>query len=192
MTIEEITQTLQRVAENQAKHAELHSRHIADISEIDKQIAAVIESQNRHDRQLQRLFDVMGDITDKQLKNEELFAENEKRFAELAESQRRLEGSYELLESFAKSVRQETHNYFAETDVKLAALASVQAETAELVSAFVKETNGRFAETDKRLAEFVSETNRRFSAIERNGKSTARAKKTTKRAKKTGTRGSTK
>lgn len=102
MTIEEITQTLQTVAENQAKHderqarfdanmvklEEAHTRHTADIAEIDRQIAAIVESQTHHDRQLARIFEVMG--------------KNEERFAELADSQRRLEGFYELLESFVR------------------------------------------------------------------------------------------
>src|SRR5215470_13283125 len=174
MTIEEITQALATVAENQARHGELHARHSAhmaemermqaahsaDIAEIDKQIAAVIESQNRHDRQLQRLFDVMDDLADKHL-------ENEGRFASLAESQRRLEGSYDLLESFVTEFRNDTRDYFAQTDSKLATLAGVQAATSDLLAAFVTETNGRFAETDKRMAEFITETNGRFAETDK-------------------------
>src|SRR5215831_16877054 len=108
MTVEEIAQTLGRVAENQARHDEMHARHSADIAEIDKMIAATLESQNRYDRQLARIFEVMG--------------KSEERFLMLADGMRRLEGSYELLESFVRSVREETRDYFAETDVKLAAL----------------------------------------------------------------------
>src|SRR5262245_51403301 len=109
MTVEEITQTLQRVADNQTRHDEMHARHSADIAEIDKQIALIVESQNLHDQQLGRLFELVGTLGDQQLENERLFAENEKRFAELAEANRRageriekLEGSYELLESFVR------------------------------------------------------------------------------------------
>jgi hypothetical protein len=143
MTVEEITQTLRTVAENQATHSanmakieEMQARHSADIAEIDKQIAAIVESQNRHDRQLARIFEMMG--------------KNEERFAELAESQRRLEGSYELLESFVRDFRNESRDYFTETDRKLARLAEVQAATAELVAGFVRETNSRSAEVDIR------------------------------------------
>src|SRR5262244_308663 len=50
----------------------------------------------------------------------------------------KLEGSYELLESFVKDTRSETRDHFAETDRRLAEI--------------VREANGRGAETDKRLA----------------------------------------
>src|SRR5262252_5347251 len=100
MTVEEITQTLERVADNQARHDEIHERHKADIAEMDRMIAANIESLNRHDRQLDRLFELVGVLGERQL-------ENETRFAELVESNKRaaeriekLEGSYDLLESF--------------------------------------------------------------------------------------------
>jgi hypothetical protein len=200
MTIEEITLTLSRVASNQAKHDEMHERHKADIAEIDKMIAASLESQSRYDRQLSRIFEAMD--------------KNEERFASLADGMRRLEGSYELLESFVKSIREETHDYFAETDVKLAALASIQATTNDVLASFVKETNGRFAETDKKLAalaesqartdEQMRRTDEQIKAlvlsqtrtdemvrslVERNGKSSSRAKKS---AKKTGKKGSAK
>jgi hypothetical protein len=82
----------------------------------------------------------MGDLADKQIKNEELFAENEKRFLMLAEAQRRadsrmerLEGSYELLESFVRDFRAETRDYFTETDKRLAALVEAQARTDEQI-----------------------------------------------------------
>lgn len=205
MTIEEITQTLERVAENQArsdsaqarfeanmaKLEEAHARHTADVAEIDKMIAANIEALNRHDRQLDRLFEIVGVLGDRQI-------ENDKRFAELVEANRRageriekLEGSYELLESFVRDFREETRDYFAETDRKLARLADVQAATAEIVAGFVRETNGRFVETDKRLAEFVSETDRRFSVLERNG-SRREPRGKAKKAKKTGKKGAAK
>jgi chromosome segregation ATPase len=184
MTVEEITQTLERVADNQARHDEIHERHKADIAEMDRMIAANIESLNRHDRQLDRLFELVGVLGERQL-------ENETRFAELVESNKRaaeriekLEGSYDLLESFVRSVREEARDYFAETDRKLARLADVQAETAGLVAAFVKESNGRFAETDRRLAEFVSETDRRFSILERDGSTKAKKKTAAKKSKK--------
>src|SRR5262245_42595263 len=102
MTLEEITATLQTVAGNQAKHDEMHARHSthmaemesmqarhsanmakieemsvrhsADIAEIDEMIAAGVESQNRFDRQLTRLYEVVSDLADKHLKNEERFA----------------------------------------------------------------------------------------------------------------------
>ncbi len=174
MTVEEITQTLQTVAENQAKHAELHSRHIADIAEIDRMIAASLESQNRYDEQLARLFEVVGDLADSQLKNEE-------RFAKLAEAQRRLEGNCELLEAFVRESRNETRDYFAETDKKLATLAVVHAETAELLAEFVKETNGRFVETDGQIKALIAAQARTDEQIrhllERNGKPMAKAKK---------------
>src|SRR6266540_715024 len=144
MTVEEITQTLQTVAENQAKHAELHSRHIADIAEIDRMIAASLESQNRYDEQLARLFEVVGDLADSQLKNEK-------------------------------------RDYFAETDKKLATLAVVHAETAELLAEFVKETNGRFVETDGQIKALIAAQARTDEQIrhllERNGKPMAKAKK---------------
>ena len=169
----------------------MQARHSVDIVEMDRQLAAIIESQNRNDRQLARLFEVVGVLGEQQL-------ENEKRFAELVEANKRasgriekLEGNYELLESLVREFRSESRDYFAETDKKLARLAIAQAETAELVAEFVKETNGRFAETDKRLAEFVSETSRRFSVLERNG-STVRPKARAKKTKKAGKKGSVK
>jgi len=45
MTIEEIERILQTVAENQAKHDEMHSRHAADIAEIDRGMASLLGSQ---------------------------------------------------------------------------------------------------------------------------------------------------
>jgi hypothetical protein len=184
MTIEKITQTLQRVADNQAKHDEMHARHSADIAEIDRVIVVSLESQSRYDKQLARMFEVMGDLADvmsdladKQLKNEELFAE----------AQMRLEGGYDLLEVFVRESRNETRDYFAETDKKLSALAVVQAGTAELLAECVKETNGRFVETDKRLAELARAQTRTDEMVramlERNG-STDKLRTTVKKAKK--------
>jgi len=197
MTIEEIAQTLQTVAENQAKHderqaehlqnmrriEEAHARHIADIADIDKMIAANAESLNRHDRQFDRLFEIVSVLGDKQI-------ENDKRFAELAEANRlagerieRLEGSYELLESFVRDFRNESRDYFAQTDRKLATLADVQAATAELVAGFVKETNGRFVETDGQIKALIAAQTRTDEQIrhliERNGSSKKKAKKGT-------------
>jgi DNA repair exonuclease SbcCD ATPase subunit len=191
MTIEEITQTLQRVAENQARHDEMHARHSADVAEIDKMIAANAESLNRHDRQLDRLFEIVGVLGERQV-------ENDKRFAELAEANRRagervekLEGSYELLESFVRDFREESRDYFAQTDRKLAALADLQAATAGLVAGFVKETNGRFVETDGQIKALIAAQTRTDEQIrhliERNGSSgakKAKAKKAKKPSKK--------
>jgi hypothetical protein len=154
MTTEEITQTLQTIAANQAKHDEMHARHLADIAEIDRMIVATVESQNRHDKQLGHLFEVVSDLSDKQLKNEELFAENEKRFAELAGARERhevrmgqLEASYELFESFVRDFREETHEHFAETDKRLAE--------------FVNEAKGRFTN----LAEAQAKTDEQLKAL---------------------------
>ncbi|MCI0387373.1 MAG: hypothetical protein MOB07_01200 [Acidobacteria bacterium] len=188
MTIEEITQTLQTVAENQAKHAEMHSRHSADIAEIDRMLEMSLRSQNRHDERLAVVSEIMHTLADKQIKNEELFAENEKRFAELAEAQRRaefrmekLEGYYKLLESFVRDFRNETRDHFAETDKRLAE--------------FINETNRRAALADKRQARtdeqikalILSQTRTDEvvrSLIERNGEPAARTKKTAKKTAK--------
>src|SRR5262249_15334085 len=127
MTLEEITATLQTVAENQAKHDEMHSRHVADIAEIDRMLSASLQSQNRYDERLATISDIMHDLADKQLKNEERFAETDKRFAELAAAQMRyearqehLEASYQLFEDFVRGFRSETNGRFAETDKRLA------------------------------------------------------------------------
>jgi len=184
MTIEEITQTLQTVAENQAKHDAMHARHLADIAEIDRMIVATLESQNRYDKQLAHLFDVVSDLSDKQLKNEELFAQNERRFAELAEAQRRadfrmerLEGSYELLESFVRDFRNETHQHFAETDKRLGALAEAQARTDEQMN-----------RTDEQIKALILTQTRTDEMVRhllgRNGSGKAKKKAATKKTKK--------
>ena len=155
MTIEEITQTLQTVAENQSRHSEhmaemesMQAKHSADIAEIDRMLAASLQSQNRYDEQLSAIREIMHDLADKHLKNEE-------RFAEMIEARRvnemrldKMEASYELLEQFVRDFReenrarhQETDNHFTETDKRMAE--------------FVGETNGRFTETDKKLAELA-------------------------------------
>src|SRR5262249_29713271 len=148
MTIEEITQTLQTVAENQAKHDEMHSRHAADIAEIDRMLAASLQSQNRYDEQLSAIREIMHDLADKHLKNEE-------RFAELVEARRvnemrldKTDASHALFELFVRDVREEMHareqdadNRFAENDKRMAE--------------FIGETNGRFAESDNKLAELA-------------------------------------
>jgi len=163
MTIEEITQTLQTVAENQATHSanvakveELQARHSADIAEMDRMLSLSLQSQNRYDERLAVVSDIMHTLADRQLKNDELFAENEKRFAQLADAQMsyegrldKLEASHELLEEFirdfrneaearqdkleefASDFRRETNGYFTETDKKLSALAEAQAKTDE-------------------------------------------------------------
>jgi len=148
MTIEEITQTLQTVAENQAKHDEMHSRHAADIAEIDRMLAASLQSQNRYDEQLSAIREIMHDLADKHLKNEE-------RFAELVEARRvnemrldKMDASYELLEQFVRDFREETHARQQEADNRFA-------ETDKRMAEFIGETNGRFAETDKKLAELA-------------------------------------
>src|SRR5262245_21628534 len=152
-----------------AKLEEAHARNTADIAEIDRMLAASLQSQNRYDEQLSASREIMYDLADKHLKNE-------MRFAELVEARRvnemrldKMEASYEPLEQFVRDFReetrtrqQETDNRFAETAKRLAELAVAQAETDRRVADFVRETNGRSTETDKRMAEFVSETNGRF------------------------------
>lgn len=184
MTIEGINQTLQAIAANQAKHDEMHARHSADIAEVDKIIAALAESQNRYDRQLGRLFDVVRDLSDKQLKNEELFAE-------LAAARERhevrmgqLEASYELFESFVKDFREETHEHFAETDKRLAEfvgeakgrftnLAEAQAKTDEQIKALILAQT----RTDEMVRALIE---RNGSGKKKNGSKKPRAKKGTK------------
>jgi len=213
MTIEEITQTLQTVAGNQAMHSanvakveELQARHSADIAEMDRMLNLSLQSQNRYDERLAVVSDIMHTLADRQIKNEELFAENEKRFARLADAQMRYEGrldkleaSYELLEEFVRDFRneaearqdkleefvsdfrRETNGYFAETDKKLSALAEAQLKSDAL-----------FAETDKRLsalAESQARTDKQIRLlIERNGapKPQRGAKKAPKATKKKG------
>jgi hypothetical protein len=86
--------------------------------------------------------------------------------------------------------------------VKIAALASIQSTTNDVLAAFIKETNGRSAETDKRLAtltEAQARTDEQIKAlilsqtrtdemvralVERNGKSASGTKKASKKAKK--------
>jgi chromosome segregation ATPase len=173
MTTEEITQTLQAIAANQAKHDEMHARHSMDIAEIDRMIAATAESQNRYDKQLGRLFDVVSDLSDKQLKNEELFAE-------LAAARERhevrmgqLEASYELFESFVKDFREETHEHFAETDKRLADLAGAQAKTDEQIKALILAQT----RTDEMVRALIE---RNGSGKKKNGSKKPRAKKGTK------------
>jgi chromosome segregation ATPase len=145
MTIEEITRTLQTVAENQAKHDEMHSRHSADIAEIDKMLSLSLQSQNRYDERLATISDIMHDLADKHLKNEE-------RFAELAEARRvnearldKMEASYQLLEEFVRDFKNET-------EARQDKLDSAFHSLGEFVMNFRRETNGYFAETDKKLA----------------------------------------
>jgi chromosome segregation ATPase len=143
---------------------------LADIAEIDRMLVATVESQNRYDKQLGHLFEVVSDLSDKQLKNEELFVE-------LAAARERhevrmgqLEASYELFESFVREFRNETHDHFAETDKRLAELTSAQARTDEQIKALI------MAQT--RTDEMVR------SLLEHNGstaKSTAKVKKASKK-----------
>ncbi len=184
MTVEEIERILQTVAENQARHDEMHARHAADITEIDQGIESLLRSQNRYEQRLAMISDIMHDLADKHLKNEE-------RFAELVEARRvnelrldKLEASYELFEEFVRdfkrdtearqyklenafqslgefvvNFRRETNGYFAETDKKLAALVEAQIRTDE-----------RFAETDKKLAALVEaqiRTDERFTETDK-------------------------
>jgi len=160
MTIEEITQTLQTVASNQAKHGEMHSRHRSDIAELDRMLELSLQSQNRYDERLAQVSEIMRTLADKQLKNEELFAE-------LAAARERhevrmgqLEAIYELLEQFVRDFRNETHDHFAETDKKLSALAEAQARTDE-----------QMKRTDKRvdaLAQNIVDVTRDIAALTRN------------------------
>src|SRR5262249_55417612 len=106
--LDQIGERLDQVAALQAKHDEMHARHAAnmaeittvlarhsaDIVEIDSGIASLLNSQNRYEERQAALSDILHDIADKQLKNEERFAETDKRFAELAAAQVRSEASY--------------------------------------------------------------------------------------------------
>jgi succinate dehydrogenase flavin-adding protein (antitoxin of CptAB toxin-antitoxin module) len=177
MTIEEITRTLQTVAENQARRS-------ADIAEIEKILSLLVQSQNRYDAMTSRHDDILHDLADKHLKNEERSAETDKRFAQLAAAQLRyearreqLEASFQLLEQFVRDFRNEinehtasTYSLFAETDKKLVALAEAQTKTDE-----------QMKRTDELL---------RLS-LERNG-SPAAHKAKVKKVKKTGKKGSAK
>jgi uncharacterized coiled-coil protein SlyX len=173
VTTEEITQTLQTVAENQAamdrrqaehlanmaRLEEAHARHLADVAEIDRMLAANVRSLERHDKQLDRLFELVGDQVDKQAKNEEILAglaaSRERHDARMAH----LEASHELFESFVRDFRTETHDHFAETDKRLADLATAQAHT------------------DQQIKDLVA-------ALAHNGGSSKKAKKAVKRPKK--------
>jgi chromosome segregation ATPase len=189
MIIEEITQTLQRVADNQARHDEMHARHSADIAEIDKMIAASLESQNRYDKQLARLFEVVGDLADRQIKNEEIFAELARARERHEVRMGQLEASYELFESFVRDFREETRDHFAETDKRLAELAISQAKTDEQMM----RTDERMNRTDEQIKALIAAQTRTDEQIrlllERNGSTAtprAKVKKTTKKAKKRG------
>jgi chromosome segregation ATPase len=174
MSIEEITHTLQTVAENQARHSE----HIA---ELNKALSLLVQSQNRYDAMLSRHDDILHDLAEKRLKNEELFAETDKRFAQLAAAQLRyearreqLEAAFQLLEQFVRDFRNESNDHkastdrlFAEADKKLIALAEAQTKTDEQM----RRTDELF-----RLL------------LERNG-STATPKAKGKKSKKTGKKG---
>jgi len=200
MTVEEIERILQTVAENQAKltgHAAqtderldrvverfdqvatLQTKHSSDIVEIDSGIASLLSSQNRYDERLAVVGEIMHTLADKQLKNEELFAE-------LAAARERhelrmgqLEASYELFEGFVRDFRNETHDHFAETDKRLVALAESQAKTDEqmkrtgervdTLTRDIAALNGRADRTDERLdriAEHVETHDRQFARIE--------------------------
>jgi len=140
MTIEEITRTLQTVAENQARHS-------ADIAEIDKMVSLLVQTQIRYDAMLSRHDDILRDLAEKQLKNEERFAETDKRFAQLAAAQLRyearreqLEASFQLLERFVRDFRSEANEHrasndrlFGEADKKLIALVEAQGKTDEQI-----------------------------------------------------------
>jgi len=154
MTSEEIERTLQTVAENQAKHS-------ADIAEIDRMLAASLQSQDRYDEQLSAIREIMHDLADKHLKNEE-------RFAELAEARERheirmaqLEASYELFEGFVRDFKNETNQRLdgqdeanVQTESRLDALIDAQIQLTHRVdtlTADIAAVNGRLEETDVRL-----------------------------------------
>ncbi len=184
MTVEEIERILQTVAENQAR--------------ADSEFAMLLKSQNRYEDRLATISDIMRDLADKQLKNEERFAETDKRFAQLADAQarhearmERLDASYQLLEQFVRDFRNEangrmaeTDKLFAETDKKLAALASAQART-----------DGQMKRTDeaiKALTRAQAKTDEQIRMLlGRNGSTTKRAAKV-KKVKKDGKKGSAK
>jgi chromosome segregation ATPase len=126
-----VAERLDHVGERLDQVVALQARHSADIAEIDKTVALILGSQSRLDDQLSVISGVMRDLADKQLKNEERFAENEKRFAELAEILVRFDARQELLERFVRDIRAETNGYFAETDRRLTALAEAQARAGE-------------------------------------------------------------
>ena len=141
MTIEEITHTLQAVAENHAKLS-------AEIAEIDRILATLVQTQSRYDAMLTRHDDILHEIADKQLGNEERFTETDKRFAQLAATQLRsearreqLESSFQLLEQFAREFRNQTNEntlatdkLFSEAEKKLIALVESQAKTDEQIN----------------------------------------------------------
>lgn len=134
MTIEEIERILRNVAENQAKHDEMHSRHSADIAEIDRGIAALLNSQNRYEERMTRLDEVLHDLADRQLKNEDRFAElansqvkNEERFAELAATQQQLAAAQIGYESRQQRL-EEGFRQVAESHRMLVELAQIQEE----------------------------------------------------------------
>jgi len=170
MTGEEIERILQTVAQNQAR--------------ADEEFAMLLRSQTRYDERLATISDIMHDLADKQIKNEERFAETDKRFAELAAAQVRyearqeqLEASYQMFEEFVRDFRNETHEHFAETDKRLAELAVAQTKTDKQIKGLAMAQ----ARTDEQIRQI----------LDRNG-STAALKAKKKSAKKTGKRRSTK
>ncbi|MCI0390335.1 MAG: hypothetical protein MOB07_16415 [Acidobacteria bacterium] len=187
MTSEEIERILQTVAENQAKHDEMHSRHSADIAEIDAGFAMLLKSQNRYEERLATISDIMHDLADKHLKNEERFADLAAAQLKYEVRQDTLEATLQMFEQFVRDFREETNGrfgendrLFAETDKKLNALASAQAKTDEQINALIAAQT----RTDEQIR----------LVLDRNGSATtpkAKAKRS-KSVKKTGKKGSAK
>src|SRR5215813_12616993 len=205
MTIEEITQALATVAENQAKHS-------ADIAEIDRMLAASLQSQDRYDEQLAAVREIMHDLADKHLKNEERFAETDNRFAQLADAQIRyearqemLEASYELFEGFVREFRNETNQRLdgqdeadVQTESRLDALIDAQIQLTHRVDTLtgdIAALNGRVDRIGEHLdqvAALQTENAAQIKALlDRNGSATT-PKAKVRKAKKVSKKGSAK
>jgi hypothetical protein len=183
MTVEDIERILQTVAENQAnltshaartderldriaerldQVAELQARHSADIAEIDQGIAMLLKSQNRYEERQNRLDEILHDLADKQLKNEERFADLAAAELRYEARQDRLEAVFEMFVEFARSTRAETNGHFADVDRRIAALVDAQtrtdaslAELTEQVKLLVAEQRslaGRVSEIERKIA----------------------------------------
>ncbi len=145
-------------AQNEARFAEL-AEAVRRLSE------AFVAHRQEFLEHRQEFLDLRREFQEHRQEFLEYRAETERRFAELAEAQRR------HYEEFAAH-RQEFLEYRAETDRRFAELAEAQRRTEESLAAHRAETERRFAElaeaqrrTEESLAAHRVETDRRFAEL---------------------------
>lgn len=133
MTFEETTRTLQTVAENQARHDEMHARHSERIAEIEEGVKALIDAQVRYEARREELEEAFKLVARAHADMVEMIRRHEERLDGHDSDHTRTDGRLDALIDDQISARSRAEERGRLLDEKLARLAEAQRRADEQI-----------------------------------------------------------